>query len=159
MRPAHAGDVDGIARAHVGAWRAAFTFLPAAFLDLMTVDVVRAKWASDVANQATPMFVADGDGVEGFLQLRPDALVGEVMSLYVDPAAWSRGVGSRLLSFGEAWLAERAGTAMLWTARDSEQSRSFYEHRGWAATGREQEQALGPNGVALHEVEYRKALP
>lgn len=81
------------------------------------------------------------------------------MSLYVDPSRWSHGVGSTLLASGEAWLAAHgADTAVLWTARESPQSRGFYEHRGWMASGAEQTQHLGPTHVPLHEVEYRRSL-
>jgi GNAT superfamily N-acetyltransferase len=106
------------------------------------------------------MFVAIDDGcVVGFLQVRADGHEGEVMALYVDPSRWAQCVGSTLLAFGEAWLvAHGVDTAVLWTAKESQQSRVFYEHRGWVATGDEQTQHLGPTDIELHEIEYRKSL-
>jgi GNAT superfamily N-acetyltransferase len=159
VRLADGGDVEEIATVHAAAWRAAFTFLPSRLLDAMTASAVLSNWKEQVADATTSMFVAVEDGsVLGFLQLRADGDEGEVMSLYVDPSAWSRGVGSRLLEFGEAWLAaEGASIAHLWTAGESRQSRGFYEHRRWVASGEEQTQTL-PSDIALHEVEYRKSV-
>lgn len=157
LRPAAEGDCYGIARAHAAAWRAAFTFLPQAFLDALTTEIVLPKWQSDFNDPASSLFVATrGDQLGGFLQLahgRP-----EVMSLYVDPAIWRLGVGSLLLAAAESVMKERGNfTAVLWTARDSDQSRRFYEGRGWEATGKSQSQTLAP-GVDLEEVEYAKRL-
>lgn len=81
------------------------------------------------------------------------------MALYIDPPQWNRGVGSTLRALGEERLAANGvDVAVLWTAKHSDQSRRFYERRGWIASGDEQTQQLGPTAVALHEVEYRKAL-
>lgn len=125
----------------------------------MTAGAVVGIWNERLADATSSMFVAVEDGrILGFLQIRADGHEGEIMSLYVDPSAWTRGVGSRLLEFGETWLAaEGASIGHLWTARESRQSRGFYEHRRWIASGREQTQML-PSDVALHEVEYRKSL-
>jgi len=159
IRPAEASDADEIASLHAAAWQAAFRFLPSRFQEGMTARVVLGKWREDLASSTTSMFVAIRGGVTGFIQLRIDGRQGEVLSLYVDPASWSQGVGSSLLAFGESWLeAQGVHTAMLWTAQESEQSREFYEHRGWSASGRSQVQQLGPADVALHEVEYCKPL-
>lgn len=160
IRPAGAGDAEGIARVHAAAWRAAFTFLPSRFLEGMTVGAVLGKWQGDLLRPTTSEFVAISDrSVVAFLQVRADGPEGEVMALYVDPARWGEGVGSGLLAFGEAWLAAHGvGTAALWTAKESLQSRVFYERRGWAVSGHEQTQHLGPTDVALEEVEYRKLL-
>jgi GNAT superfamily N-acetyltransferase len=159
VRIAEAGDAEAIASIHSSAWRAAFTFLPAPFLEAMSPSAVVGKWEGSLRDSTTSMVVATSDDVVAFLQLRADGDDGEVMALYVDPARWDEGIGSTLLAFGEAWLVSQGvGSALLWTARDSQQARSFYERRGWVASGDEQTQLVGPTGVALHEVEYRKAL-
>lgn len=160
IRLAGARDAEDIASVHASAWRAAFTFLPSRFLEAMTASAVLGKWKGDLLRPTTSVFVAINDGcVVGFLQLRADSHEGEVMSLYVDPSRWGQSVGSTLLAFGEAWLvAHGVDTAVLWTAKESQQSRGFYEHRGWVASGDEQTQHLGPTDVALHEIEYRKSL-
>jgi GNAT superfamily N-acetyltransferase len=160
IRAAEVSDAEAIARVHASAWRTAFTFLPARFLEAMTTSAVFAKWETDLALPTTSMFVAvTQGGVIGFLQVRADGNDGEVMSLYVDPSRWRQRVGSTLLDFGEAWLVSQGvGTAALWTARDSPQSRSFYEAHGWTTSGDEQTQLLGPANVALHEVAYRKSV-
>src|SRR5207253_388482 len=149
IRIAQASDAPEIAAIHSAAWRQAFTFLPADFLEAMTAEAVLAMWEISVLQPSPSMFVAVHTGsVVGFVQLRCDVDVGEVMALYVEPASWRSGVGSALLGFAESWLAERGTTTtMLWTARDSQQSRRFYESRGWEASGGSQTQQLGPAGV------------
>jgi GNAT superfamily N-acetyltransferase len=160
IRAAEVSDAGAIARVHASAWRTGFTFLPSRFLEAMTASAVLPKWEGDLGRPTTSMFVAVSEGdVDGFLQVRADGDDGEVMSLYVDPLRWRQGVGSTLLDFGEAWLVSQGvGTGVLWTARESLQSRRFYEERGWMASGAEQTQLLGPAKVSLHEVEYRKSL-
>ena len=160
IRLAGARDAEGIASVHAAAWREAFTFLPSRFLEAMTAGAVLEKWKGAVLDPTTSLFIAVDDGcVVGFLQVRADADEGEVMALYVAPSRWRQRVGSTLLSFGEAWLvAHGVDTALLWTAKESQQSRGFYEARGWVASGGEQTQHLGPTDIALHEIEYRRAL-
>lgn len=160
IRPADASDADGVASVHSAAWQAAFTFLPSRFLEAMTPAAVLGQWTGNLSDPKGPFFVAaDGALVIGFVQFRSDRREGEVLSLYVHPSAWSQGVGSALLAFGEtSLLGSGVEVARLWTAKESQQSRRFYEHRGWLASGREQTQYLGPANVALHEVEYRKFL-
>lgn len=160
VRPATNADAARIAVIHSSAWRAAFTFLPNRFLEAMSPDLVRGQSEHAIVESRTSMFVAvQPESVVGFLQVRADGDSGEVMSLYVDPSNWSQGAGSTLLAFGETWLVDRGvKSAVLWTARESQQSRDFYEHRGWHASGADQTQLLGPAGVALHEVEYRKPV-
>lgn len=157
VRPARGDDAVGIAAAHSAAWRSGFTFLSVSFLDALSPDVVLPKWERDLANSDSSMFVAERDErIGGFLQLANTH--SEVISLYVDPSVWRIGVGSMLLAFGEVALSDRGEeSAMLWTARDSTQSRSFYERHEWLATGRSQSQNLAP-GVDLHEIEYSKRL-
>jgi ribosomal protein S18 acetylase RimI-like enzyme len=160
IRPADASDADRIASVHSTAWQAAFTFLPSRFLEAMTPAAVLGQWTASLADPKGPFFVAaEGGLVVGFLMFRADGDEGEVLSLYVHPSAWSRGVGSALLALGEtSLLGSGVQVARLWTAKDSQQSRQFYEHRGWLASGREQTQYLGPANVALDEVEYWKPL-
>ena len=160
IRLAEARDAEGIASVHSSAWRTAFTFLPWRFLEAMTASAVLGKWKGAVLRPTTSLFVAVTDGcVVGFLQVRADGREGEVMALYVDPSRWGQRVGSTLLSFGEEWLlAHGVDSAVLWTAKESQQSRGFYEDRGWVASGDEQTQYLGATEIALHEIEYRKSL-
>jgi ribosomal protein S18 acetylase RimI-like enzyme len=160
VRLAGARDAEDIASVHASAWRAAFTFLPSRFLEAMTASAVLGKWKGAVLDPTTSLFVAVNDGfVVGFLQVQADGHEGEVMALYVDPSRWGQRVGSTLLAFGEEWLvAHGIDTAVLWTAKESQQSRRFYEGRRWIASGEEQTQYLGPTDIAIHEVEYRKSL-
>jgi GNAT superfamily N-acetyltransferase len=65
--------------------------------------------------------------------------VGELRLLYADPTAWNRGVGSALLHHAVATLRSMGFDELrLWTLRDNERARAFYERNGWTADGAEQ---------------------
>lgn len=162
ITPASAGDVESIARINVDAWRAGFVaFLPSEFLNSLTADSVIESWAQAIWDETKPIFAAARAGnVVGFLQVlaTPQEGHGDIRALYVHPSEWGRGVGSSLLAFGESWLAYSGPrTASLWTAQESTQSRQFYEHRGWQATGETITQYLR-DSVPLREVQYQKPI-
>jgi GNAT superfamily N-acetyltransferase len=147
IRPAAAGDVHAIAALQVRAWRANY----AHFVDeahMPTIDDRVGLWSAARPGEA---WVAVDDGeVVGVIGLAD----GEVKVLYVDPAHQGRGLGHQLLECAEGALREGGHTlAMLWTFRDNDGGRGFYERPGWEADGAEQE--LWP-GVT--EVRYRRVL-
>jgi ribosomal protein S18 acetylase RimI-like enzyme len=83
--------------------------------------------------------VADDGGVLGFVMFHvetgffdTDATRGVVDNVYVLPGARGEGVGSALLEYAEAELAERGATVLaveaLW---ENEAARRLYERRGY----------------------------
>src|SRR5687768_4264009 len=82
IRLAGERDAEGIARVHAAAWRAAFTFLPARFLEGMTTDAVLGMWSDNLAGPSTMFVAVEDEHVAGFLQLGADGDVGEVRALY-----------------------------------------------------------------------------
>lgn len=159
LRPAERDDADAIASVHVAAWRTAFAkLLPTDYLRDMSVGAAAERWQRELHESEYEMFVADADKtIVGFLQVRA-ATTDSIRALYVDPQSWRRGVGSTLLQYAERWLLDRAiTTASLWTAKDSEQARAFYERRGWELTGDTTTQRL-EDDASLTEVRLRKNL-
>ena len=60
----------------------------------------------------------------------------ELAFLQIDPEFRCAGIGSRLMSFGEAEARSRRETAMgLAAGRGNQRARSLYERRGYVATG------------------------
>ena len=121
---------------------------------------------ADPAARARTTVVWDQDAVvAGFASVGParDADVrgeaGELMAVYVDPAAQGAGVGRALMAAAEQRLrAAGFGSAVLWVFAANGLARDFYERRGWT---------LEPAGViqAQHgsewwapAVRYRLAL-
>jgi GNAT superfamily N-acetyltransferase len=65
--------------------------------------------------------------------------VAELVSIYVDPNVWERGVGTALLkAAGERTAAEGSTEMSLWTLTQNQRALSFYEHLGWRPDGNEQ---------------------
>jgi GNAT superfamily N-acetyltransferase len=62
--------------------------------------------------------------------------------LGVRPELWGRGLA-------RAAVARATGVHRLWVLRDNERARGFYEHLGWAPTGREQPAEWPPYPLEL----------
>ncbi len=112
----------------------------------------------------TTTLVAELDGrVVGFAEVRrsadadagPD--VGELDTLYTDPAVWGRGAGRALMAAALARLAADGFTAAtLWTAEANARPRAIYARAGWRPDGAAREKTY--LGVTLTELRYRLAL-
>ena len=91
----------------------------------------------------TVMAASQGGQVLGFAAMTaasiPDgarAAVFELVGLYVDPHAWSRGIGSRLYeAFETKWLATNSVTAVLDVWSENDRAIRFYTSRGWHPDG------------------------
>ena len=102
---------------------------------------------------------AEVAGIVGFATIGPsrdadaDPSVGELMSIYVAPAAWRRGVGTELMSWVTAEAAARHWSALtLWTIEANRGTRAFYERCGWAHDGSAKRERFA--GQMLSQVRY-----
>ena len=159
VRPAELSDVPRIAEIHVRSWQAAYReILPAEFLDGFSIKERQEMWTTNLGEQQT--FVVESDGnVVGFTRVAPaeDASLGEIQSIYLDPALYRRGFGSPLLSAAEQRLKEMGyEAAILWVFVDNLAARDFYEAMGWKAESRTALMELG--GRQLTEIRYQKTL-
>src|SRR4051794_35978623 len=105
-------------------------------------------------------FVAEEGGrVAGFASVGPsrnERGIGELYAIYVDPEAWSTGVGRALILRAEERLADDYDEATLWVLEDNPRARSFYEAAGWRPDGTRKVEHRW--GVEAPEVRYRKRL-
>lgn len=168
VRPATAADAASIARVHVRGWQVAYEhLLPAAFLNALSVDERYERWSRRLAELASDqhVLVAEGeDGVCGFAGVGPSRDTdtadgtGELMALYLDPAHWRRGIGTRLQRRAlDALAGDGFRAAILWVLSGNERGMSFYERTGWVPDGHSKDEPHGD--VVLREVRYRRALP
>ena len=106
-------------------------------------DEVRERWRALLADAAVRVEVAGPPGrLDVYLAWDDERL----RHLGVRPERWGRGLARRAV--------ERAGgVRRLWVLRDNTRARGFYEHLGWAATGRTQQAEWPPYPV---ELEYRR---
>ena len=137
FRPATAADVDAltelerdtnlVALAHV------FPGVP--YPD----DEVRERWRRLLADPRVRVEVAGPPGrLDVYLAWDDERL----RHLGVRPERWGGGLARRAV--------ERAtGVRRLWVLGDNDRARGFYEHLGWAPTGREQRAEWPPHPVEL----------
>lgn len=165
VRRATAADAYGIASVQVASWRAGYAdVFPADFLAGLSVDERLKLWTRVLSDGGYDIFVAErGGGVAGFASAGPteDAdgtgTRGELFALYVEPAAWGRGLGRALLTRAEAALRE-AGfhEATLWVLEDNPRARGVYAAAGWKPDGGRK--LLTDPGVDAAAIRYRKEL-
>jgi lincosamide nucleotidyltransferase A/C/D/E len=165
LRPATLQDMAAFVVVRWRSWRAAYTgLMPQGLIAAMDLGAGWVNWSSAIRVPPTPsvrVTVAGPPGaVHGFSVVsgsRDDDAsdaVGEVRLLYVDPTAWSKGVGAALLSHAVETLRGLGFRELrLWTLRENERARSFYERSGWRADGAEQT-VEQPQGSYV-EVRYR----
>ncbi len=102
------------------------------------------------------MVVETGGHVVGFVHCGPaeEGVGGEVFALYVRPDYWGTGVAQMLSRHAiERLHAEGYEQNVLWTLGGAKRARSFYDHNGWALTGRTTERDFG-DGQPRELVEY-----
>ena len=106
-------------------------------------DEVRERWLRLVADPDVRVEVAGPpERLDVYLAWDDERL----RHLGVRPEQWGRGLARQAV--------ERATSVRrLWVLRDNARARGFYEHLGWAPTGREQEAEWPPYPV---EVEYAR---
>ena len=86
------------------------------------------------------------DGMEGW---------GELVSLYLLPPFWGRGIGRALLLAAEADLRAMGFDALyLWVLEGNRRARRFYERMGFLPAGPYLDDEIG--GARLREVQYRR---
>jgi len=169
IRPAALDDASRLAYIHITSWQAAYAdLLPAEFLEGLSAELgARTEqwqdWLSTESPQRSVLVVADGDEIVGFAHLGPSGdkdlkpkEVGELYSMYLDPARYRQGWGSELMKavFDELRAGGFTG-ASLWVMTANTAARTFYEHAGWEADGAETDHCLG---ITIPAVRYRRAL-
>jgi GNAT superfamily N-acetyltransferase len=107
------------------------------------VDDVRDRWLRLVADPEVRVEVAGpADEIDVYLAWDAERL----RHLGVRPGLWGEGLARRAVE-------RAAGVRRLWVLRDNQRARGFYEHLGWAPSGREQQAEWPPYPV---EVEYTR---
>jgi len=153
MRPAVPADAPALAALYVRAWRAAYPGLvPQDYLDALVPGDRLGLFQATLAAVAWPrrgvlVLDATGPGAPGtplgFVSLGPSrdedadpALVGEIETLYLDPAAFGTGAGDLLMA-GALRCLEEGGyrSATLWVLGTNTRARRFYARHGWHPDG------------------------
>ena len=161
IRIATGSDAPAIAAVHVRSWQAAYReYFAADFLDRLSVERRAEQWGAWLADAAqTTALYETPAGISGFVTVGAsrdaDAppRIGELMLIYVEPAAWRREVGTELMRWVAAEAVARAWQGMtLWTIEGNRGTRAFYERCGWAPDGSAKRELFA--GQMLSQVRY-----
>lgn len=170
IRTATREDAAAIAAVHVRSWQVAYRgLLPDALLQNLSVER-RTRWWGEGWWTRDPehrqLLVAEAGGaILGFAALGPSrgedatAASGEVYAIYVDPDAWGRGIGRRLMERASDNLSSAGfADATLWVLESNQRARRFYEVGGWQTDGGRRTERLQEGGVDALEVRYRRSV-
>jgi ribosomal protein S18 acetylase RimI-like enzyme len=177
VRPAIPDDAHDIVRINVAGWRRAYTgIVPAEVLAAMDIDArvprYRQRMGEPGSFETLVATAADGGPVLGYVSCGPyrigqsarclDSRVGEVVAIYVDPAAWGAGTGRVLMDAALHRLVERDfDEVRLWVLEANEGARRFYARTGFAPDGARAGYPVSrPDGsvVELAEIRYARHL-
>ena len=164
MTPA---DVAAVTRLQVASWRAAYAgLIPAGYLAAMSAAEREQRHLARVRDPEprAAYLLAERDGaVVGMTNVGPardadldEAVVGEIRAMYVDPTAWSSGVGSALMRAAlDHLLAHGACGVALWVLEGNARARAFYERWQFRPDGGHQVVELGS---PVPEIRYYRQL-
>ncbi|HYD35150.1 MAG TPA: GNAT family N-acetyltransferase [Vitreimonas sp.] len=163
VRNATSADALAIAQIHVKTWQCTYRGqVPDSFLDSMSVQQRKEDWQKALDNPAKDIYalVAEVDskivgwctgGVNRDEDVDKDT--GELHGIYIDPEYIAKGVGTALMEY-LLQLLRKDGykKATLWVLDTNQQTREFYEKKGWRVEGRTKVEPR--DGFSLNEVRY-----
>lgn len=159
VRQAELSDALAIAKVDIASRSEAYSHLmPKDFFLALSAPQHQAKWSEKLLLGKTRVLVAEaGDALAGYIEFGPhetQAACCELISFYVHPHFWSRGIGKEL------WLAARAicqtekiKEVFLWVLAQNPRGIRFYETSGFvrAATV---SRTIERGGVQLQQARY-----
>lgn len=163
VRQAELKDANGIAKVHVKTWQCAYRGqIPDEHLDKLSVEKRTKFWDENLKNPRsnTKTFVVELNGnIVGFASVGnsrdkdTDSKTGELYAIYVDQAFMGKGIGSALHKKCIDHLIELGFTkAILWVSTSNENTRRWYEKRGWKTDGKLM--MFNMDGLETHVTRY-----
>ncbi len=163
IRTAIPQDAKQIASIHVRTWQCAYRGqIPESYLDSLSIEKRTKLWKDQLKNptDGTHTFVAEKNGiVVGWCTtgINRDEDVtkdtGELYGIYMDPEFIGKGIGSELMKYALNVLKNDGyKKATLWVLTTNENSRKFYEKKGWKIKGKTKIDKRDDFG--LHETRY-----
>lgn len=143
IRCAQSSDSAAISQIYAASWRCAYRgMVPQQYLDELRDDFWTEKfqlWLSRGALQADLAFV-DGKlaGCVAYGNSRYEKRPGwgEIVSIYIHPDFYRKGMGTRLLQSALSYLkAQNCEGCFLWVLRENRNAQRFYEKNGFTPSG------------------------
>jgi GNAT superfamily N-acetyltransferase len=167
VRAVTPADVAAVTRLQVASWREAYAgLIPAGYLAAMSAAEREQRHLARVLDpepRAAYLLAEQAGAVRGMTNLGPardddldPAAVGEIRAMYVDPPAWSTGVGAALMRAALDHLVGHGTRAVaLWVLEGNARARAFYERWGFRPDGSRQVVELGQ---PVPELRYYRQL-
>ena len=167
IRNATPEDALEIAQIHVKTWQCAYRGqIPDSYLDSLSIVERSAKWKEQLTHPQSGLHasVAELDGtIIGWCTFGVNTDVdaakewGELHALYIDSEYIGKGVGSQLMDEVVRTLRKDGYTkATLWVLDTNQNTRRFYERRGWKIEGGVKDEPKAD--FFLHEIRYIRDL-
>jgi ribosomal protein S18 acetylase RimI-like enzyme len=164
IRPAQPEDAAAVAAVHVRSWQVGYRgLLPDEYLSNLRPAERMARYTFGSTDPRVPATIVaiEGGAICGFATIGADRggtpNVGELLALYVDPHAWGRGIGQRLIVEARLELVARAfDEALLWVLAGNDRAERFYRADGWLPDGLRRTVEVW--GVLADESRYRRRL-
>jgi len=162
VRLARTSDVDDIARVQVRSWRASYaTVLPPEIVEGFDEADIALEWGRALLRPGPDrlLVATDGSGaVVGAASVGPSqdpdvvadpgSAPGEIGVLVVEPEAWRRGHGSRLLAACVDLLLQAGHIeAVIWVPLADEPRRAFLQSAGWGPDGAYRDLQVGDDAT------------
>lgn len=149
-------NIDEVSRVYARCWKTAYQgIVPQDYLDAIPEN----RWSPILINEVSNLLLAvDGDTVIGsatYCAARDGASEGwgEIVSLYLLPEYWRRGIGTCLFQEAVKALHELGYEKLcLWVLEENQPARKFYETNGFCCSGDIISADIG--GKTLNEVRY-----
>lgn len=163
IRRATVDDAAAIATIHVKTWQYAYQGqLPDSYLQSLSIERRTEGWKRQLENSSpnTATFVVENNlSIVGWCSIGASRdedktdTTGELYAIYVHPDAIGKGFGSKLMNRALDALRESGfKTATLWVLDTNQNTRTWYESKGWRADGKTKTEML--NDIELNEVRY-----
>ncbi len=136
IEPATVTDAPMVAAVHAEAAKQAFSGIFPDSCNAPTASSLEPGWTQLLTDSAADVFIArTSSHVVGVVAVRPDPNVPSgllLARLYVSPARWNGGIGSRLHDHAIDCADRRGAESMnLWVLEENHQGRQMYAARGW----------------------------
>lgn len=124
-------EVEAAARLHLATALSAYAHIFPPEAPKPSAAEMEGRWSTIVTEGVGWMVDNEGLAV-GVAGLRPEEGGGRLEAVYVDPASWGMGIGSRLVEAAEREAVARGWLPLrLWVLEKNDRTRSWYERRGW----------------------------
>lgn len=142
IRKALLQDAAAIASNHICSWQETYKeYIPASVLNSLSLKEKTEQWRALIKQKVDILVVEVEHEIVGFLSMcvfrdaKPNNNDGEISAIYLHPAYWRQGLGTKLCQIAFAELSKSGFKYVyVWVLSRNNGARVFYESLGFAMT-------------------------